>query len=115
MDNKLINRFKSLAASGELSQLIEQNSTFNIKAPILSGEVFWDSYESNGWKLQINIISGWWRIVDANDVRVARGTTERQLKALLDNRPTSPLPNYMDEAFALARHRLGRRLATQWC
>ncbi|MBR6056656.1 MAG: alpha/beta fold hydrolase [Victivallales bacterium] len=103
MDNKLIDRFKSLAASGELSQLIEHNSTLNIKAPILNGEVFWNSYESNGWKLQINTFSGWWRIVDANDVRVARGTTERQLNALLDNRPTSPFPNYMDEGFRFGK------------
>ena len=103
MDNKLIDRFKSLAASGELSQLIEDNSTLNIKAPIFSGEVFWDSYKSNGWKLQINTISGWWRIVDANDVRVARGTTERQLEALLDNRSISPFLNYMDEGFCFGK------------
>ena len=103
MDIKLINRFKNLAASGELSQLIKHNSTFNIKAPILSGKDFWNSYESNGWKLQINIIFGWWRIVDANDVRVARGTTEGQLKALLENRPTSLFPNYMDEGFCFGK------------
>ena len=103
MDNILIDRFKSLAASGELPRLIADNSTLNIKAPILNGEVFWDSYESNGWKLQINTISGWWRIVDADDVRVARGTTEAQLKALLEDRPTSPFPNYMDEGFCFGK------------
>lgn len=96
---ELIEQFKAVATSGELQRLLEDNGTFNVEFPTLGGEKFWDTFASNGWKLQVNIISGWWRILDANDNRVARGTTAEQLESLLKNRPTSVLVNYLDKGF----------------
>ena len=96
MRQELVLKFKELASSGELPQVLKNNATFNIDFPTLGGEVFWKSYSCNGWKLQFNVISGWWRILDENDVRIARGTKTEQLAALLNDRPTSIFNNYMD-------------------
>jgi len=102
MNTNLINLFKTAASSGVLPLLLKNNSTFNIEFPTFGGEVFWDTYRSNGWKLQVNTISGWWRILDNGDVRVARGTTDDQLKSLLSNRPTSIIGNYLDAGYRFA-------------
>ena len=96
MKQELVNLFRKAAASGRLPEVLASNSTFNIEFPTLGGEVFWETSRSHGWKLQVNTISGWWRILDANDVRIARGTTEEQLEALLNDRPTSIFGNYLD-------------------
>ena len=96
MNDLLKRRFCDAARNGTLQQNIDNFSTFNVELPTFGGKVFWNSVEQNGWKLQINEISGWWRILDANDVRIARGTKLAQLKALLDGRPTSVFMNYFD-------------------
>lgn len=112
MNQELIHRFQEAAASGELSHLLKDNATFNIDFPTFGGELWWDTTPSNGWKLQVNILSGWWRILDTQDVRVARGTTEEQLESLLGNRPTSVFSNYLDDGYRFSRtpttHRTGR-------
>lgn len=96
MKQELIYIFNELASSGELKQVLENNRTSNIDFPTMGGEVFWDSHSCNGWKLQFNSISGWWRILDENNVRLARGNKLEQLAALLNDCPTSIFGNYMD-------------------
>ncbi len=97
MKAELIEQFKQNAVSGELSQLLADNATVNIDFPTFGGKVWWETYEAGDWKLQFNTISGWWRILDADDVRVARGVTAEQLSSLLANRPTSVIANYFDD------------------
>ncbi|MCQ2396993.1 MAG: alpha/beta fold hydrolase [Lentisphaeria bacterium] len=112
MKQELIEEFQRLATSNELSVRLQNNSTFNIETPTFGGNTFWENHEAGKWKLQINIISGWWRILDENNVRKARGTTEEQLENLLRNRPTSAFSNYFDRGYRFAktaaRHRNGR-------
>ena len=95
--------FRILAQNGQLAERLDAHSTLNVPAPTFGGPVFWETEESNGWKLQFNKCSGWWRILDKNDVRVARGTSEEQLKNLLADKPTSLLQNYFDEGFRFSK------------
>ena len=99
MTNDLIEQFKHLAQSGELSQRLKANATFNVSCWTMGGRLCWDTVEANGWKLQFNIFSGWWRILDSENTRVARGTSLEQLRNLLEDRPTSLFPNYADDGY----------------
>ena len=101
--SRIQDRFIEAAAAGELPLLLEGNATFNVEFPTMGGDVFWETWESGGWKLQVNKISGWWRILNSKDIRVARGTSIRQLEALLGNRPSSVLGNYMDKGCRFSR------------
>ncbi len=103
MNEEVIQNFRELAENGHLEQRLGSRSTFNVACWTGGGPVWWDTYEANGWKLQINIISGWWRILDRNDMRVARGTTEEQLRNLLEDRPTSVFSNYFDQGYRFSR------------
>ena len=96
MNKTLESKFRNAARNGILQKNLEKVSTFNIEASTMGGNVWWRTIEENGWKLQINTISGWWRILDANNRRVARGTTRKQLESLLEGRPTSVFMNYFD-------------------
>ena len=103
MDKTLINAFMAAAEEGRLPALLERHATVNIEFPTFGGHHFWESHRAHGWNLQVNTISGWWRILDADDVRVARGTTEEQLRNLLEDRPTSLLANYMDRGHCFSK------------
>ena len=103
MKQELICKFRDSAANGDLPRLLAANSTCNLEFPTLGGEVFWQTYHANGWKLQVNILSGWWRILDASDVRVARGMTAEQLESLLNDCPTSVFTNYLDDGCRFVR------------
>lgn len=103
MNKKLIDQFKQLAAAEELPRLLKANATLNLEFPVFSNRHFWESHESSGWQLQINTVSGWWRILNAEGIRVARGTTEEQLEALLGNRPTSTITNYLDKGYRFVK------------
>ena len=103
MDSGLISAFKEAAEAGRLPALLERHATFNIEFPTLGGHHYWQSHRAGGWNLQVNTVSGWWRILDDDDVRVARGTTEEQLRNLLEDRPTSLLANYMDRGHCFSK------------
>lgn len=104
LDNsRLISQFNELAESGRLPAILADSGTANLEFPTFGGHVFWETHEAKGWKLQFNSISGWWRILDNNNMRVARGTSPEQLKSLLNNRPTSILTNYLDKGFRFAK------------
>lgn len=98
------NLFRKLAESGEIASLCWNRSTFNIPFPTLGGNVFWDSYNINGWKLQENVCFGNWRILDPADVRQAWGTSSRQLEDFLNDRPTSFMANYLDDGYSFSRY-----------
>ena len=66
-----------------LSILDEELSLPNIPFPTMGGKVFWITLaESNGWKLQQNMITKHARILNANNVRIAWGTINGMEKAL---------------------------------
>lgn len=100
---ELVDLFMEVAEEGELPGLLKSNATFNVDFLTMGGNVFWESHHCNGWNLQFNAISGWWRILDENDVRVARGTSLEQLAALLNDRPTSIISNYFDKGYRFSR------------
>ena len=100
---ELIQAFKELAGNGQLEQRLGSHSTFNVNWRTSGGLTWWDTHEANGWKLQVNIISGWWRILDRNNMRAARGTTEEQLRNLLEDRPTSVFSNYFDRGYRFSK------------
>ena len=116
MDSGLISAFKEAAEAGRLPALLERHATFNIEFPTLGGHHYWQSHRAGGWNLQVNTVSGWWRILDDDDVRVARGTTEEQLRNLLEDRPTSLLANYMDRTLLRneAAFELARKTSLDW-
>ena len=103
MKTELIQLFREKVRAGELPSLLEAHGTFNISSSTLGGSVFWTTYEEGGWKLQFNDVSDWWRILDASDVRLARGTTLRQLRNLLEGRPTSVVVNYADKGYCFGK------------
>jgi len=102
-DEELLEKFAECAERGQLEECIARNHTFNVESATLGGFVWWRTYVSNGWLLQINRLSGWWRILDANHVRRARGTSMAQLRHLLNDRPTSVMMNYLDRGFHFSR------------
>ena len=112
MRNELVQLFREKVRDGALPQLLEAHGTFNIAAETLGGKFFWTTYAEGGWKLQFNDLSDFWRILDADDVRRARGTTYSQLRNLLEDRPTSVVPNYFDDGYRFgkvsAAHPTGR-------
>ena len=103
MKQELIDKFKNLAASGDLPKLLERHSTLNIQFPTLGGAVFWTTHSANGWNLQINDLFGNWRILDDKNSRVAWGTSNAQLENLLNDRPTSLMANYLDDGDCFGR------------
>jgi hypothetical protein len=47
----------------------------NVKMPTLGGTFFWeDLAEIEGWRMQRNIVTGHWRLLDPHNVRCAWGT-----------------------------------------
>ena len=103
MKANLIQQFQANARSGQLEELLEAHGTFNVEAGTLGGKIWWETIEENGWKLQFNKLSGWWRILNSEDVRMARGTTLEQLSSLLENRPISVVTNYFDEGYRFGK------------
>ena len=103
MKTELIQLFREKVRSGELPSLLEAHKTFNVPFSTLGGSVFWTTHEEGGWKLQFNDLSDWWRILDASDVRFARGTTLKQLRNLLEGRPISVALNYADKGYCFGK------------
>ncbi len=67
--------FKAVGDSGLL------NSLPNIPVKTMGGKVFWnDLAQSNGWRLQQNMITHHCRILDPNNVRRAWGFSEDSLR-----------------------------------
>jgi pimeloyl-ACP methyl ester carboxylesterase len=95
-------RFAEAADSGRMRELISRRRTFNIDHPTLGGKVFWTTYQSGNWKLQVNDISGFWRILDKDDVRRARGCSLGELEAVLSDLPSSWFANYLDDGFVFS-------------
>ena len=52
----------------------------NIKMQTMGGSVFWDDVaEIKGWRLQVNMFTGHWRLLDPYDVRHAWGTNDKMV------------------------------------
>jgi hypothetical protein len=50
----------------------------NLPMPTLGGFVFWDDVaEIRGWRMQRNIFTGHWRLLDPKNMRYAWGTNEK--------------------------------------
>ena len=73
-----------LSKTPDLLNILEQELSMpNIPTPTMGGNVFWTTLaESNGWKLQQNMITHHARILNAKNVRVAWGTINGMEKAL---------------------------------
>ena len=95
--------FSGAVERGKLEELIANRRTFNVRSSTLGGKVFWKTFQIGGWKLQVNNISGFWRILDRDDVRVARGSSLSDLEALLADLPTSWFANYLDDGFSFSK------------
>lgn len=65
----------------------------NIPTITLGGEQFWsDELVRNGWRVQINALTGHHRLLDNKDVRRAWGTHEQCHAALAEIAKTEPFP-----------------------
>jgi hypothetical protein len=54
----------------------------NIPTKTLGGHVFWNTLNTkNGWKLQKNIFTDHYRVLDPDDVRWAWGLDEAEIRA----------------------------------
>jgi hypothetical protein len=52
----------------------------NIKAPTMGGLLFWEDMAAiKGWRMQRNILSRHWRLLDPDDMRCAWGTNEKMM------------------------------------
>lgn len=100
---ELVVLFRDCVRGGRLQALLDSHGTFNLECGTLGGKVWWETYEAGGWKLQFHRISGWWRILDTADTRVARGTTLEQLRSLLEGRPVSVVTNYFDRGYRFGK------------
>lgn len=68
-DYSIIEEGLSLLSQGKNLPLMP-----NIELPTLGGLIFWnDLAESNGWRVQQNIITGHCRVLDPDNVRHAWG------------------------------------------
>lgn len=58
----------------------------NLPTKTAGGKIFWDTLDRrNGWKLQQNIFTGHFRILDPEDVRQAWGDDEREMSRTFSN------------------------------
>jgi pimeloyl-ACP methyl ester carboxylesterase len=65
---------------------------FNIKAPTLGGKQFWTDHAwRRGWKIQNNVITGHFRLLNEKNVRYAWGTRQQCLAELDKQVPDSSL------------------------
>ena len=74
----------------KLSELIKRNPEIlrnlslglpNLRIQTLGGSFFWDDIaEIQGWRLQENIITGHWRLLDPSNVRFAWGTSTKMVE-----------------------------------
>lgn len=53
----------------------------NLPIKTMGGKMFWDTLDRrNGWKLQQNLITGHFRILDQDNMRQAWGLEENRIK-----------------------------------
>jgi hypothetical protein len=53
----------------------------NLPWKTAGGKVFWDTLETrNGWKLQCNIFTNHFRIIDPENIRQAWGLDEQEIR-----------------------------------
>ena len=73
-----------LSKTPELLDILDKELQLpNIPTPTMGGEVFWNTLaESNGWKMQQNMITHHARILNSENVRVAWGTVNGMYKAI---------------------------------
>src|SRR5689334_10955407 len=65
----------------------------NIPTVTLGGEQFWsDEFVRNGWRVQVNAMTGHHRLLDSKDVRHAWGTHDQCHAALAEIAKTEPFP-----------------------
>lgn len=58
----------------------------NVKSATLGGNVFWVTLRhKNGWKLQQNVFTEHYRILDQNNIRHAWGTSLFELELILES------------------------------
>lgn len=96
MDQNIINQFKEVAEDGRLEEILEKHSTCNIKSGTLGGKHCWTTYSSGEWRLQVNKYFGNWRILDAEDNRLAWGVRDEGLRSLLNDQAINTFTNYLD-------------------
>lgn len=81
------------AAQNNPFQAITLPSLPNIPTITLGGEQFWsDEFVRNGWRVQINAMTGHHRLLDNKDVRRAWGTHEQCHAALAETAKTEAFP-----------------------
>lgn len=82
---------------------------WNIKAPTLGGSQFWTDVRLYGdWRIQRNVLTGHYRLLDADNVRQAWGSLDHCCKTLDEFKFTRPLPPLKNTAVIIL-HGLGRR------
>lgn len=58
----------------------------NLPTKTMGGKMFWDTLDKrNGWKLQQNLFTGHFRILDQDDVRQAWGLEENDIRCAFHN------------------------------
>jgi hypothetical protein len=73
----------------KLSELVKYNPAVlrdfpiglpNVRMPTLGGTFFWDDLaEIEGWRMQRNVVTGHWRLLDPHNVRCAWGTSDEMV------------------------------------
>lgn len=88
--------FLSAIEKGNLEQFLTQRNLPNLPISTMGGKVFWEEIEYKGWKLQQNVITGHYRILDHRDIRRAWGTKEemKDLFRICDKKPSGKLNDW---------------------
>lgn len=80
----------------------------NVPFPTLGGKQVWsDEFVRAGWRIQTNVLTGHYRLLDPHDVRRAWGTFEQCRRALDSARPAEPA-DQGQRRLVLLVHGLGR-------
>lgn len=101
-----------IQASGEQVANDEQleRSFLNLQTPTLGGKQLWTDFQwRNGWRIQQNVLTKHWRLLDANNIRHAWGTRAACDAALNLRQPSKQLPT---THAVILMHGLGRTSAS---
>ena len=97
-----------------MSQGPEQGGRFNLELPTLGGKQFWaDVRHFHKWRIQLNVVTGHYRLLDSNNIRHAWGTLGECSRALESIRKSRSIPSMQGKAVVLLHGLMRSRSSMQ--
>lgn len=104
----LLGQGGSTGEPGSITQNDNQKTDLSIGMPTLGGRLFWgDVVHFRGWRIQENVFTGHFRLLDPDDNRFASGSREKCQKALEQIKRTRKLAPLVGRA-VICVHGMGR-------